>query len=80
MPRGGKGTQCSHEAISPKRPSASAGHHSHYLDVPPTKNFYVQSIRHIVIFRKTYFGSPSTQSLKILATRASLVLSVKRTG
>jgi len=46
-------------------------------NVPPTNNFAEQSIRHIVIFRKTSFGTRSAQGSKTLATLASLVLSVK---
>jgi transposase len=46
-------------------------------NVPPTNNFAEQSIRHIVIFRKTSFGTRSAQGSTTLATLASLVLSVK---
>jgi transposase len=45
--------------------------------VPPTNNFSEQSIRHLVIFRKTSFGSRSPQGSRAIAIMASLILSVK---
>jgi hypothetical protein len=48
--------------------------------VPPTNNHAEQSIRHMVIFRKTSFGTRSESGLKTHSILPSLVQTAKRQG
>ena len=46
--------------------------------VPPTNNHAEQSIRHLVIFRKTSFGTRSEYGLKNHSVLTSLVQTARR--
>jgi hypothetical protein len=48
--------------------------------VPPTNNHAEQSIRHLVIFRKTSFGTRSENGLKAHSVLPSLVQTARRQG
>lgn len=48
--------------------------------VPPTNNHAEQSIRHLVIFRKTSFGTRSESGLKTHSVLPSLVQTARRQG
>jgi transposase len=49
-----------------------------HRDVPPTNNHAEQSIRHLVIFRKTSFGTRSESGLKNHSILTSLVQTARR--
>jgi transposase len=51
-----------------------------YPGVPPTNNHAEQSIRHMVIFRKTSFGTRSESGLKTHSILPSLVQTARRQG
>ena len=48
--------------------------------VPPTKNQVEQCLRHLVIYRKIYFGTRSDNGLKTHSILPSLVQTARRQG
>ncbi|MFZ3098142.1 MAG: IS66 family transposase [Desulfosalsimonadaceae bacterium] len=51
-----------------------------HVGVPPTNNHAEQSLRHLVIFRKTSFGTRSELGMKAHSILASLVQTARRQG
>jgi hypothetical protein len=51
-----------------------------HLGVPPTNNHAEQSIQHLVIFRKIFFGTRSENGLKTHSILPSLIQTARRQG